>query len=116
MSYYDTLGMPLSVGDLVKVSGITNELFQVKNFSYPASATIRNILPGGRLGPSTVECRRLVRQVSNPTSPPAWWDGTYEEYEQKPVPGSVLPCGCFLRTGDVEPVLCKQHLIEVNGR
>lgn len=61
-------------------------------------------------------CGRLGRQINNPSGPPTWWDGTYEQYVQDAVPGSRQVCGCYLRTGDCEPVLCEAHLIAVNSK
>lgn len=60
--------------------------------------------------------------VLNPSPvPPPWYDATWEaETEPEwrfgaPVPWSLLPCGCHLRRGDYEAILCPVHLAELNA-
>lgn len=48
-----------------------------------------------------------------PLGPPSWWCG--DRWVEKPMPGTDLPCGCFLRVGDSETFLCPVHLAELNG-
>lgn len=113
--YYDAVGDELHPGDYVRFGLSAVELFQVKSLQFPADAIILNVIPGGRLGTSTVPCRDLVRQVNNlPYEAPSWFETTYEDPDFSPFPGTLLPCGCHLRRVDMETVLCEQHLIEVN--
>lgn len=112
--YYDSFDDQLTSGDYVLISGIADELFQIKGLQFPADAIIENILPGGRLGTSTVPCKQLVRAVNNP-APPSWWDTTYDEYVDQVLPGSALVCGCYLRAADCQAVLCGTHLRTANG-
>jgi len=114
--YFDSLGEALHSGDYVWFRSWCDELFQVERLQFPNDAIIRNVIPGGRLGTSTVLCRDLTRAINNPAQvAPAWFDTTYEQPTFDPLPGTVLPCGCHLRRIDFEAVLCPQHMIEVNG-
>lgn len=51
--------------------------------------------------------------ITNP-SPPVDWDTRGEPFSDEPCPWSVLPCGCHLRSGDLQAILCLQHLHELN--
>lgn len=52
---------------------------------------------------------------------PSWW---FEDEDTDPAdrwnaPARMfppLPCGCYVRNGDLEPVLCAKHLAELNRR
>lgn len=115
-SYFDSHDEPLAGGDYVRYQTWQDELFQVEALQFPAEAIIRNVIPGGRLGTSTVPCRELTRAINNPAQvAPAWFETTYEQPVFDPLPRTLLPCGCHLRRIDFEAVLCPQHLIEVNG-
>jgi hypothetical protein len=112
----DADGRLLRAGDFVRYKSRLDELFRIEAFQFPLDAIIENVLPGGRLGTSTVPCADLTRAINNPAEvAPAWFDSTYEEPVFDPLPGTVLPCGCHLRRIDFETALCPQHLIEVNG-
>jgi hypothetical protein len=114
--YLDSLGEELHVDDYVRFRTWRDELFQVKGLQYPREAIIRNVIPGGRLGTSTMPCRDLTRAINNPPEvAPAWFETTYEDPDFSPFPSTLLPCGCHLRRVDMEAVLCPQHVIEVNG-
>lgn len=114
--YFDSLGEPLHRGDYVRYMSWTDNLFQIEALQFPSDAIIRNVIPGNAIGTSTVPCRNLTRAINNlPEVAPAWFETTYEEPDFSPFPGTRLPCGCHLRRVDLEPVLCPQHLIEVNG-
>lgn len=114
--YFDRDGIELHDNDFVLASGITDELFQIKRFQFPVDAVIVNVLPGDRLGSSTLPCRLLERAINNPVGKPAWFDDRYEPFTSAPLPGSLLPCGCYIRVADCESVLCRQHLIDANRR
>jgi hypothetical protein len=47
---------------------------------------------------------------------PAWFDETYESFPWMPAEGTMLGCGCHLRRGDFETVLCPGHLAEMDFR
>lgn len=113
--YYDRYDTPLAEKDLVRVSGISDELFRIKSFQFPADAIVENVLPGNRVSTSTIPCKQLDRAINNPVGKPFWWDDTYEAYEQTVALGSQRACGCYLRAGDLQAVLCEQHLLAVNG-
>lgn len=51
--------------------------------------------------------------ITNPP-PPDWWDDTYEPFPGGPIRGTLLPCGCHLRQGDTQAILCDAHLAELN--
>lgn len=58
--------------------------------------------------------------ILNPSpTPPSWWyedEDTEPEWRwNAPSPFFNLPCGCHLRRGDLEPILCPVHLAELNG-
>lgn len=114
--YYDRDGLELHAGDFVKAGTSTGDLFRIRNFRDPADAVIENVLPGDRLGTSTLPCRQLEKQINNPVGAPWWWEGDYDPAEDQPIPGTLQPCGCYLRRADTEAVLCEQHLIEVNSQ
>lgn len=113
--YIDSCGEPLSRGDYVRYRTWRDELFQVKSLQFPSDAIICNVLPGGRLGTSTVPCRELTRAVNNPREDihPDWWDDA--PFPAEPLDGTVLPCGCFIHRRHLNAVLCPHHLIKVNG-
>jgi hypothetical protein len=110
----DVIGVQLHAGDIVTLPGWAGEVFQIKSLQYPGDAIIENIHPGGRLGTSTVPCDSLVRGTNNSGPRVRGWDYTYEEPDLSPLAGTVLPCGCYARSADLQAVLCQQHLIEVN--
>lgn len=112
--HFDCSGLELHDDDYVRVVGIADELFRIKQIRFEGVAVIENVLPGGRLGTSSVPCVQLVRAINNPVGKPAWFDDTYEEFTAAPMLGSGLPCGCYLRLADGEAVLCERHLIDVN--
>lgn len=114
--YFDSCGDQLSVDDYVLFRTRRDELFQVQAVQFPADAIIRNVLPGGRLGTSTVPCRELTRAINNPPRvAPEWFDTRFEQPDFTPVAGTVLACGCHIRGGDFEAILCPEHLIEANS-
>lgn len=113
--FYDTFDEELHVGDYVRSGLRAVELYQIKGLQYPAAAIILNVIPGGRLGTSTVPCASLTRMINNPPEvAPAWFDTRYEQMDFSPMPRTVLPCGCHLRNGDYQAILCPEHLIEAN--
>lgn len=57
--------------------------------------------------------------ITNPDpTPPKWWyedDETEERWRwAAPVPWTLQDCGCYLRNGDYEAVLCDHHLAVLN--
>jgi len=114
--YFDRDGLELHTDDFVRAFGIGDELFQIKQIRFEGVAVIENVLPGGRLGTSSAPCNRLERAINNPVDKPAWFDDRYEPFTSDPLPGSVLPCGCYIRVADCESILCRQHLIDANRR
>lgn len=112
--HYDYHGLRLHAGDFVRTTGIINELFRIKEIRFEGAAVIENVLPGGRLGPSSIPCTRLMKAISSPAGKPPWFDDTYEPFAPEPLRGTELPCGCYLRKADLQAVLCEHHLIEVN--
>lgn len=110
----DATGREIISLDYVTVAGISDELFRIKHFQFPAEAIIENVLPGGRLSTSTVPCKRLVKAINNDLIPPPGWEIPDEDDPNTPLLGTVLSCGCYLRRSDAQAVLCDQHLIEVN--
>lgn len=56
-----------------------------------------------------------VNRIGNPLDRILWWDYTYETPTLEPMRGSLLPCGCHIRTPDYQAVLCPAHLAELNG-
>lgn len=52
--------------------------------------------------------------IGNPSERVPWWDYTWESPTFDPVPGTVMPCGCHIRTPDYDAVLCPKHLAELN--
>jgi hypothetical protein len=115
--YYDSCSTVLHRGDYVRVVGITDELFRIKEFQtrQGGDAIIENVIPGGRLRTSTIPTRNLVRGINNPAGKPSWWDDTYDAYVDQVAAGTALPCGCYIRAADWEAVLCTGHLVAVNG-
>lgn len=53
--------------------------------------------------------------IQNPSDHVWWWDYTWESPTLDPVRGTLLPCGCHLRSPDCEAVLCAEHLAELNA-
>lgn len=114
--YLDSFDEVLRTGDYVRYRTWRDELFQVKSLQFPSDAIIENVIPGGRLGTSTVPCRDLTRAINNPAQvAPPWFDTRFEQPDFDPIPGTVLPCGCHLRKADTEAVLCPEHIIEANS-
>lgn len=113
--YHDRRGLRLHEGDFVHARGIANELFRIKEIRFEGAAVIENVLPGNRLGASSLPCKELDKAISNPADKPFWFDDTYEPFVPEPLAGTVLPCGCYIRRADHQAVLCEQHLIEVNS-
>lgn len=114
--HFDRDGLELHDGDLVRAKGISDELFQIKQIRFEGVAVIENVLPGDRLGTSSLPCGDLERAINNPVGKPAWFDDRYEPFTSDPLPGSVLPCGCYIRVADCESILCREHLIDANRR
>jgi hypothetical protein len=113
--FYDADDQELMPGDYVHLRGWRDELFQVKGLQFPADAIIANVIPGGRLGTSTMPCRDLTRAINNPDQvTPDWFNDRFGGVCFRLVPGTMLPCGCHVRRPDYETVLCDQHLVEVN--
>jgi hypothetical protein len=54
-----------------------------------------------------------VLEVIDAPGKPDWFDETYESFPWIPAPGTLLPCGCHLRAGDFETILCPAHLEEI---
>lgn len=50
--------------------------------------------------------------IENPGPAPF---GADDPASRGPMPGSLLPCGCYVRRPDYEAVLCADHLVELNG-
>lgn len=53
--------------------------------------------------------------VGNPSERVRWWDYTHEAPTLEPMAGTLLPCGCHIRTPDYEAVLCAEHLADLNA-
>jgi hypothetical protein len=53
--------------------------------------------------------------IANPPAP-KWRDTRFEPFDDRPMPGTEQPCGCHLRNGDYEAILCAGHLGELNPR
>lgn len=52
--------------------------------------------------------------VNPPEVAPWWFDMTWEQPDFAPLPRLLLPCGCHIRNTDYEPILCAEHLAELN--
>jgi hypothetical protein len=57
--------------------------------------------------------RALTLLPGNPSmTPPPGWDAAGGEPDYRPVPDTVLRCGCYMRRCDLQPVQCAFDLVE----
>lgn len=111
MSYYDRNGQPLQRDDYVRVLGHPG-LFRITRIRPIGEVVVENVLPGGRLGTSSVPCNTLEKSTGTPDCGPEWWyDGPFPV---EPLPGTALPCGCHLHRRYLTAVLCQEHQAEAN--
>ena len=59
----------------------------------------------------------LNPQIENPPAvTPPGWDDRFEPFPSGPMPRTEQSCGCYIRLGDYESILCSDHLAELNIR